>query len=380
MRLSRAIALCARVSWMAWSVTALVLPGYDQPCTARVGVVAPLWQRPPTARPVEAQIAHGSIAGGINMALRGFEAALLLNTRPSFPIMVDNITCPTSTEWDPAEAVAAQLGSRGQMNLWFLCVFSPIAPCPPTRVITHPEAFGLSHRLSREGDALRRVCRQVSVSTATCNRLQLRKAVANHTLHLLPHVRAAIDAVKLNFTSTARLQRDTGQSYAAFQIRRGDKCRGSIREAGCTSASVFVQRLKQTLGKRPPPNAVLVMSDDWRTVKETQLALDKSLPGPRVVSLAGPNRKGRGVARLCREGVERRPELCGSDALKDDPMAGRGGLSSLGTFVEFWAEMELVAEADYVVVGHSSNVGRLVEVLRTREPMAVSVDVDWHPN
>jgi hypothetical protein len=61
-------------------------------------------------------------------------------------------------------------------------------------------------------------------------------------------------------------------------------------------------------------------------------------------------------------------------------MAGAGSLSSLGTFVEFWAELEIVAEADVAVVGHSSNVGRLIEAIRTKAPAAVSVDIAWNPN
>jgi hypothetical protein len=47
------------------------------------------------------------------------------------------------------------------------------------------------------------------------------------------------------------------------------------------------------------------MTDDWRTVTETRAAVahEKYLAGVRVVSLAGADRRGRGLARLCREKV-----------------------------------------------------------------------------
>lgn len=159
------------------------------------------------------------------------------------------------------------------------------------------------------------------------------------------------------------------------------RCRGSIREAGCTPASVFVKKLKTEMLGNPPPAMVFIMTDDWRSVAETQSALRQAaMPNTRTVALGGPERRGRGRHRLCREGIETNQSLCSQDALNHDPMAGAGSLSSLGTFVEFWAELEIVAEADVAVVGHSSNVGRLIEAIRTKAPAAVSVDIAWNPN
>jgi hypothetical protein len=42
-----------------------------------------------------------------------------------------------------------------------------------------------------------------------------------------------------------------------------------------------------------------------------------------------------------------------------------------------------VAEATLAIVGHSSNVGRFIEVIRQPEddlPAAISVDIPWNPN
>ena len=79
-----------------------------------------------------------------------------------------------------------------------------------------------------------------------------------------------------------------------------------MREAGCTSANVFGKRLVDAFRiHNVSLSAIFVMTDDWRTVRETRAAVahEKSLVGVRVVSLAGADRRGRGLARLCREKV-----------------------------------------------------------------------------
>lgn len=400
--------------WLGWGAIAGVIVGGSggemkgAVCDSRV-VSAPVWLRKEGSRAVEKQIAHGSIAGGVNMALRGFEVALMHGHRPSFPSIAPGAVCPTSIEWNETEATRGQLGPRAQMNMYFECVFEPLSKCQPGLLVNHVEAFRLSRRLSSTPQALRTTCRVAGMGKEPCTRLTLRKALGRKTLRLRPSVRAAVDKIKANFSAEARL---AGSQYAAFQIRRGDKyvspllhatdlnssgaptmtdaslhhlprndrCRGSIREAGCTAASVFVRKLQHALGDADKPKAIVVMTDDWNAVVETQNVVAKTMPGVRVVSLANPKRRGRGRSRLCREGIETKAEVCAKTALSEDPMAGSGRLSALGTFAELWAELELIAEASVAVVGHSSNVGRLVEVLRDNLAPAISVDIGWNPN
>eukprot|EP00035_Acanthoeca_spectabilis_P032749 m.20189 g.20189 ORF g.20189 m.20189 type:complete len:379 (-) comp5544_c0_seq1:359-1495(-) len=368
--------------WLCWGAIAGVIVGGSggemkgAVCDSRV-VSAPVWLRKEGSRAVEKQIAHGSIAGGVNMALRGFEVALMHGHRPSFPSIAPSAVCPTSIEWNETEATRGQLGPRAQMNMYFECVFEPLSKCQPGLLVNHVEAFRLSRRLSSTPQALRTTCRVAGMGKEPCTRLTLRKALGRKTLRLRPSVRAAVDKIKANFSAEARL---AGSQYAAFQIRRGDKCRGSIREAGCTAASVFVRKLQHALGDADKPKAIVVMTDDWNAVVETQNVVAKTMPGVRVVSLANPKRRGRGRSRLCREGIETKAEVCAKTALSEDPMAGSGRLSALGTFAELWAELELIAEASVAVVGHSSNVGRLVEVLRDNLAPAISVDIGWNPN
>ena len=193
------------------------------------------------------------------------------------------------------------------------------------------------------------------------------RRLVHASLTLQPRVRKAVDGVKLLAGLSTQ--------YAAFHIRRGDKVHGNIRcskdsdtstevctlgnpslsEADIVQGSKYVEQLK----KLPAAGIkqLFVATDDAAAVLEVQAA------APHLQVLSMP--KSETKVPKDHAGYQQR---------------SYNSLSSVEKFaemVQLWAEIELLAEAKFFVGTFSSNIGRLVQMLRGQEEnTAVSVDGD----
>ena len=322
-------------------------------------VVSPVWWRSPAKLPVERHIAYRSIAGGVNMALRGFEVSLTQpGERFEFPgAYSPSVRCPTTYLYDAAEAGQCELGKRSAANLWFPCAFQPVGACVPTVEKAHNQVFREVPSWRAHFRLWRPVCDGLGLDLKQCNQLELRRQLARRVLRLQPLARALVDDVIRNFTQRVQLP----TRYAAFHIRRGDKCVGKSKEADCIPGARFLEDMLALQRKHKLEiDAIFVMSDDHLAV--TEVRSQTKLP---VITMTPVERRGRGFAAAKLEGGSTSAER-----------------SSLGVFADLWAEMEIAAKATALVVSHSSNVGRVIELLRDpgpNHPLAVSVDIAWHP-
>jgi len=106
------------------------------------------------------------------------------------------------------------------------------------------------------------------------------------------------------------------------------------------------------------------MTDDFKAVTEVQQSTRL-----RVVTMATHALQGRD------------PKLAPAGARLEQQKDQR---SALGFFADFWVEVEIAVSARVVIGSFSSNVGRLLAVLRmsgagNSQLPVISVDQRWHP-
>jgi len=252
-----------------------------------------------------------AIAGAYNLLVTGF--MVLDNHGIPFEFAeAGNVSCPRSYFTDTAEAERTETTN----GLWFTCAFQPIRNCTPSEMLSHTEISKLDHSGSYKP--------------------KTRREIARRYLHMQPEMRAMIDEIKSKFVHTTSLP----PKYAAFQIRRGNKCMwGPLNKTLCRGCEASCKHASQFL-KYLPPNidAIFVMTDDYGVIQEVQ-----NLTTARIFTMANPNSKG------------------GFDPTKRDSLMG---LSHYGMFAQFWAELEIAVGAVRGVVSFSSNVGRVISEIR----------------
>jgi len=151
------------------------------------------------------------------------------------------------------------------------------------------------------------------------------------------------------------------QDYVAVQIRRGDKVGGARRETLKVTISDYVRSAEAqcaAAGPRRPPQVVAVCSDDVAAAEEFAAEMRRRRPE------VGVRHRGR---RSVPETLRRGHWQAEFNALPEDV---RRDLTH-----EFLADVEMMRAARALVCTHSSNVGRLVALLRDGE--TISLDGAW---
>jgi len=210
------------------------------------------------------------------------------------------------------------------------CFFQPVSACASEVRYT-----GIGPFATPKDDAQRyavEACRLLNPSNANCsNHLEAWRQVARVVLKVQPDVLAAVKLLMAPFDS---LQ---SAAYAACHIRRTDKL---ISEAIAVPVCRYATQVAVLSGRRAGLQ-VYIATDDLTVVNEFA---------------------------SCSETQELRWKL--RHAMHDP---GRGATANVTYWL--WAEVSLLVGADWVVGTFSSNVGRLIQVLRTQdEGSFVSVD------
>ena len=138
--------------------------------------------------------------------------------------------------------------------------------------------------------------------------------------------------------------------YIAVHIRRGDKVAGRIKEAEATEVSEYIAKVKNI---NSGITNIFVATDDFMVVEEFQSRCPSEW---HVFSLSSPERQGYDLLKFNTESGSRRKR----------------------EMVELFVDMHFLSKAEAFVGTYSSNMGRLVALLRGGY-RCHSMDIDWHP-
>lgn len=149
---------------------------------------------------------------------------------------------------------------------------------------------------------------------------------------------------------------DLPSFYVAVHIRRGDKTDGAYKETLEVPIANYVRAALEQL--QPPCTAIAVCTDDVAAAKEFAAEVNRVRPEVRLRWRAGGAKPEQ--LRL----GHRQHEF---NAL---PLEGRMAMTHL-----FIADIEVMRKSHALVCTYSSNVGRLVALLRDRP--TISLDSEW---
>jgi len=138
--------------------------------------------------------------------------------------------------------------------------------------------------------------------------------------------------------------------YVCVHIRRGDKVKGERREAVGIATSAYVRAVLGVFGA--PSEAVVVCTDDLAAAEDFAAELARRKPGTDV-RWRRRQRQGHWQAEWNAQPLRERVRLTH----------------------EFLADVDVMRGAHFCICSHSSNVGRLVALLR--EERTISLDEDW---
>lgn len=226
------------------------------------------------------------------------------------------------------------------------CFFQAVSNCgggEVQHIVTDSESTGDRggwHRSDTHGWDLQTYEREVTHdASSACRRLGGAEAdcavpvlawrqIAQAVLRMQPEIEAAVAA-------QVEAMRDWSPGrYGAFHIRRTDKVQGPIKEADAVGVCEYVRHMQLLAGDEAAGLDMFVATDDLITV--TQLAAC-----PRAIALGWKLHHFSG-----------------------DPSRGLDFASQ----IRLWADISMLVRASWVVGTFTSNIGRLVQLLRTQPP------------
>ena len=190
-----------------------------------------------------------------------------------------------------------------------------------------------------------------------------RRVLAQVLWEPLPFIRLAIDHLVSIMTSSG--------SWTAVQVRRGDKLIGESKDH---KPLAYVDKLTHIVVRDPKVSSVLLISDDRTYLRElaVQIRSSKQLKKMRIFYITDllddVFAESKGAAMFLEGGwnagyLYAAPRHLIKEHTRD-----------------LIVSLSVMAQAPYVVCTYSSNICRLVQLLRTQSLDSVlSVDEDWHP-
>jgi hypothetical protein len=139
--------------------------------------------------------------------------------------------------------------------------------------------------------------------------------------------------------------------YVSLHIRRGDKVTGNLKEADIVSLSKYVEQIEKI---KPNISNVFIATDDYSVIEEFK----KICPVDwQIITFCERNNKGYDEAGFLSKN---------SEETKTD-------------MISLFNDLHFLAESEYFIGTYSSNIGRLIALIKGQDKCH-SLDIkEWHP-